>query len=127
VTLYNSITTGSLLSQPSPPHVQPAYYSAIITAEAIGSSGSTFVQELDIDDPQVSGYAFYEGIVLARAVFINSVAFFGGSTQKELTMEYQSIEFRVHRAFWSTYIPAVIQIVLSTLSVYVSREVVQIG
>ena len=85
MTLYNSTNTGSPLSKPSPPHVQPAYYAAIIAAEAIGSTGSTFVQELDIDDPQVSGYAFYEGSVLARAVFINSATFFGGEANRTST------------------------------------------
>jgi hypothetical protein len=72
VTLYDSIIDGSPLSQPAPPHVAPTY--AIIAAEAIGSSGSTYVSELFVDDPRVSGYAFYEGGVLARAVFINSSA-----------------------------------------------------
>ncbi|KAF8274835.1 hypothetical protein EI94DRAFT_1713164 [Lactarius quietus] len=43
-----------------------------------GSSGSTCVTELDVSETQVSGYAFFEGSVLARAVFINLNAFTSG-------------------------------------------------
>ena len=65
--------------------MQPAYYATIIAAEAIGPSGSTSAAEIIVDDPQVSGYAFYEGGVLARAVFINSAAFFSGETSRTST------------------------------------------
>ncbi len=78
VTLTHSILDGSPLSQPLPPHVQPEYYAAIIVAEAIGSSGNVQVVEIQIDDPDVAGYAFYENEMLARALFINSKAYYGG-------------------------------------------------
>ncbi|KAG6887825.1 hypothetical protein C0995_012372 [Termitomyces sp. Mi166 len=79
-TLTRSILDGSDLSSPLPPHVQPAYYGAIIVAEAIGRSGSTRVAELSINNNQVSGYGFYEGNKLVRAVFINSSAFLSSTT-----------------------------------------------
>jgi hypothetical protein len=69
---------GSPLSQPLPPHVQPGYYAAIIVAEAIGSSGNVQMVEIQIDDPNIAGYAFYENEILARALFINSKAYFAG-------------------------------------------------
>ncbi|TEB25149.1 hypothetical protein FA13DRAFT_1738567 [Coprinellus micaceus] len=69
VVLARSPVDGSPLSPPLPPHIQPQYYAAIIAAEAIGSSGQTRILEL-------TGYAFYEGDILVRALFINSLAFF---------------------------------------------------
>jgi hypothetical protein len=79
VTLTRSILDGSQLPQPLPPHIQPSYYAAVIAAEAIGPSGFTGVVELEISEAQVSGYAFFEGAVLARAVFINLNAFTSGT------------------------------------------------
>lgn len=79
MTLTRSILDGSQLPQPLPPHIQPPYYAAVIAAEAIGPSGHTCMTELEIDDMQVSGYAFFEESVLARAVFINLNAFTSGT------------------------------------------------
>jgi hypothetical protein len=64
---------------PLPPHVQPAYYAALVGAEAIGLSGVTTSVELNIDDDEVSGYAFYEHGNLKRAVLISHTMFFAGS------------------------------------------------
>jgi hypothetical protein len=75
VALNRSILDGSPLDPPLPPHVQPAYYGMIIAAEALGSSGQVQVAELNISDPDVAGYGFYEGGQIARAVIINSRAF----------------------------------------------------
>jgi Glycosyl hydrolase family 79 C-terminal beta domain len=69
--LTRSIRDGSKLPQPLAAHIQPAYYAAIIAAEAIGNSGNTQIQELTLNDPYLTGYAFYDGATLARAVFIN--------------------------------------------------------
>jgi len=79
-TLTRSILDGSPLSQPLAPHVQPQYYAAIIAGEAIGTTGSSTVTELDINNTFVSGYAFFEGGKLKRAVLINSQAFLSTST-----------------------------------------------
>lgn len=79
VTLTLSTLDGSQLPQPLPPHIQPPYYAAIIAAEAIGPSGLTSMIELEISEAQVSGYAFFEGSVLARAMFINLNAFTSGT------------------------------------------------
>ncbi|KAJ7634965.1 glycoside hydrolase family 79 protein [Roridomyces roridus] len=79
-TLTRSILDGSALSSPLASHVQPQYYAAIIIAEAIGSSGSTQVVELTINDSRMAGYAFYESGTLKRAVFINSLAWLSTST-----------------------------------------------
>jgi hypothetical protein len=75
VTLNRSTLDGSLLSTPLPPHIQPQYYAAIIAAEAIGNSSDTQVTEVNINDTSISGYAFYEGGRLTKAILINSLAF----------------------------------------------------
>lgn len=80
VTLTRSILDGSPLSQPLAPHVQPAYYAAIIAAEAIGHTGSAHAVELSINNARIAGYAFYEGGVLVRAVLINSQAYLATGT-----------------------------------------------
>ena len=80
ITLDRSITDGTPLSSPLPPHVQPQYYGAIIAAEAIGDSGDTCVVELSIADDRISGYAFYAHGKLARALIINSQAFFSAAS-----------------------------------------------
>ncbi|KAJ7935439.1 glycoside hydrolase family 79 protein [Mycena leptocephala] len=79
VTLTRSTIDASPLSVPLPPHVQPAYYAALVGAEAIGLSGVTTSVELNIDDDEVSGYAFYEHGNLKRAVLISHTMFFAGS------------------------------------------------
>jgi len=76
VALPRSTLDGSPLSPPLPPHIQPQYYAAIIAAEAIGNSGNTHVIELNITDTWISGYAFYQGCQLTKAILINSLAFF---------------------------------------------------
>lgn len=56
--------------------MQPAYYAAIIAAEATGKSSSTRIAEIEVDHERVAGYAFYDGNgELVRAVFINSDAY----------------------------------------------------
>ncbi|KDR78761.1 hypothetical protein GALMADRAFT_209155 [Galerina marginata CBS 339.88] len=75
VTLTRSPLDGSTLSSPLPPHIQPQYYAAIIAAEAIGNSGNTRAVEISINNSFISGYAFYVGNKLTKALFINSQAF----------------------------------------------------
>ncbi|KZV62775.1 glycoside hydrolase family 79 protein [Peniophora sp. CONT] len=82
VTLTRSIDDGSALSTPLAPHIQPAYYAAIIAAEAIGTSGATTISELTLNNSQLSGYAFYENGALKRALFINLVAFNGAGAAR---------------------------------------------
>ncbi|EIN04939.1 glycoside hydrolase family 79 protein [Punctularia strigosozonata HHB-11173 SS5] len=84
VALNRSILDGSPLLEPLLPHVQPAYYAQIIAAEALGRSGRTRVAELNVSSPTLAGYAFYEGAVIKRAVFINSKAFFATSTTRNV-------------------------------------------
>jgi hypothetical protein len=76
VTLSRSITTGTPLVNPLLPHVQPQYYGGLVIAEAVGTSGSSSVIELSINDAYVSGYAIYENGSLVRAVLINSLSYF---------------------------------------------------
>ncbi|KDR78669.1 hypothetical protein GALMADRAFT_244156 [Galerina marginata CBS 339.88] len=75
VTLTISTIDGTPLPKPLPPHVQPQYYGAIVAAEAIGNSGATRVVELSINDPRISGHAFFVGNKLVRAVIINSLVY----------------------------------------------------
>jgi hypothetical protein len=80
VTLTRSIRDGSPLPAPLAPHIQPAYYAAVIAAEAIGRSGAARVVELSTGNAtQVSAYAFYESGSLVRALFINLHAYTGGA------------------------------------------------
>ncbi|KZP27312.1 glycoside hydrolase family 79 protein [Athelia psychrophila] len=80
VALNRSILDGSALAKPLAPHFQPAYYAAIIAAEAIGKTGSTKAVELTIGSPTIAGYAFYESGTLARVLLINSKAYLSTTT-----------------------------------------------
>ncbi|KAF5364760.1 hypothetical protein D9758_009299 [Tetrapyrgos nigripes] len=75
IALTRSPLDGSTLPDPLPPHVQPPYYAAVIAAEAAGNGGNTQLVELTIKNSRISGYGFFEGGSIARAVFINSEAF----------------------------------------------------
>lgn len=86
ITLTRSIRDGSPLSPPLAAHIQPEYYAAIIAGEAIGNSGNTQIQELTIDDPQISGFAFYENGRLVRAVFINLQSYTGTSARASVLL-----------------------------------------
>jgi len=79
VTLTRSILDGSTLPQPLLPHIQPLYYAAIVAAEFIGSSGSTRIVELTVNNAQISGYAAFEDDVLVRTVFVNLCAYTTGT------------------------------------------------
>ena len=80
---------GSTLLQPLPPRIQPLYYAAIIAAQLIGSSGSTTIVELTVDNTQISGYSVFEGNALVRAVFINLNAFTTGTRNSvHLTLNF---------------------------------------
>lgn len=76
-TLTRSTLDGSDLPQPLPPHIQPLYYAAVITAEVLGSIPGVRVSEIDIDNVRLAGYAFYDGEKgqLNKIVLINSNAF----------------------------------------------------
>ncbi|KAF8513917.1 glycoside hydrolase family 79 protein [Hysterangium stoloniferum] len=80
ITLDRSIVDNSPLNPPQPPHVQPAYYAAILVARAIGNAGTARIVELDVAVDNVSGYAIYEHGTLARAVFVNLDAWLSIST-----------------------------------------------
>ncbi|KAJ3752598.1 glycoside hydrolase family 79 protein [Lentinula raphanica] len=89
VTLTRSILDGSTLPSPLSPHVQPQYYAGIVAAEAIGKSGNTQISELDIDDPQISGFVFYEDYEEKRMILINHTPYFNedesAGTQRPVT------------------------------------------
>lgn len=72
VALTRSPTDGSTLPSPLPPHVNPQYYAAIVTAEAIGASNATRIVELPIEDDRISGYLIYEEDLPVRAVLVNT-------------------------------------------------------
>lgn len=84
MTLNYSILDGSPIA-PLPPHIQPPYYAAIIAAEAIGSTGSAQVVEIPVNAIDISGYAVFEYGNLARAVFINNVAYLPGGGVRNTT------------------------------------------
>lgn len=80
ITLNRSIIDASELPEPLPPHIQLAYYGAIIVAEAIGNQEPSSVVELQIDDASLSGFAIFENTSLKRAVLIDSTAFLSSSS-----------------------------------------------
>ena len=86
VSLNRSVLNAASFSSPLPPHIQPQYYAAIIAAEAIGNSSNTQVIELNIADNRISGYAFYEGDQLTKAIVINSLAYFTTTTTARPSM-----------------------------------------
>ncbi|GJJ10641.1 hypothetical protein Clacol_004868 [Clathrus columnatus] len=80
ISLNRSTVDGTPLNPPQPALVQPAYYAAILVSHAIGKTGSAQISEIDISEPNVSGYAIYEHGTLKRAVFINLNAWLTSST-----------------------------------------------
>lgn len=91
-TLNRSIEDGTPLAEPLAPHIQPAYYAAVIVAEASGSSASTKVVELDINDSDVTGYAFYDNDTLKRAVLINMNAYLGTGSRGSVHVALDSVK-----------------------------------
>jgi len=83
------------------PHIQPAYYAAIIAAEAIGNVSGIRAVELAMDHPRLAGYAFYEGSEkkLAKVLLINSQAYFGttGSETPPPSRGYIHVDFQFLR------------------------------
>ena len=75
MTLTVSPDTGADLTSPLAPHVQPAYYGALIVNEVIGTTGSATLSELSINDDTLAGYAAYEDGLLARVALLDSQAF----------------------------------------------------
>jgi hypothetical protein len=71
-------------------------YAAIIAAEATGKSGTARALELKVDDPQISGYGFFEHERLVRAVFINLRAFLKGREPGSRTSSHLSLSFEGH-------------------------------
>ena len=98
VALNRSILTGDPLSTPTPPHVQPAYYGALVVAEAIGTTGTTKIVEIPIADARVAGYAIYEGPALVRAVFLNSQSWPSGSTGARPQVQVSTLFLAAHGA-----------------------------
>ncbi|GJJ10670.1 hypothetical protein Clacol_004897 [Clathrus columnatus] len=80
ISLNRSTVDGTPLNPPQPALVQPAYYAAILVSHAVGKTGSAQISEIDISEPNVSGYAIYEHGTLKRAVFINLNAWLTSST-----------------------------------------------
>ncbi|KAJ3829162.1 glycoside hydrolase family 79 protein [Lentinula raphanica] len=80
VTLNISIDDATPLPEPLPPHIQPAYYGAIVVAETIGKTGGVSISELSVNSDTLSGYAFHSNTgQLSKLLFINSDGFFTGS------------------------------------------------
>ncbi|KAH9887651.1 glycoside hydrolase family 79 protein [Cubamyces lactineus] len=80
ITLNRSTVDGSPLNPPSPPHVQPSYYAGLLINTFVGSTKTSQIVELSVDDPNVSGYAAFEHGKLVRAAFINLNAWLLSST-----------------------------------------------
>ncbi|GBE78909.1 predicted protein [Sparassis crispa] len=80
VTLNYSTIDGTPLDPPAPPHIQPAYYGALVIGTFVGTSGSSKIVELDVPNANVSGYAAFEAGRLARVVFVNLQAWITNST-----------------------------------------------
>ncbi|KIP06086.1 glycoside hydrolase family 79 protein [Phlebiopsis gigantea 11061_1 CR5-6] len=92
VALNRSTIDGSPLDPPSPPHIMPSFYGALLIGSAVSSNSLSFpwpvshatlntpssstwgmarIVELDVPADNVSGYAVFDAGVLQRAIFIN--------------------------------------------------------
>ncbi|EKM58753.1 glycoside hydrolase family 79 protein [Phanerochaete carnosa HHB-10118-sp] len=92
ISLNRSTIDGSPLDPPSPPHIQPSYYAALLIDTLISPNSLSFpwpfshgtlmspsssawssarIVELTVPLDNVSGYAAYDAGVLRRAVFVN--------------------------------------------------------
>ncbi|KAI0368386.1 glycoside hydrolase family 79 protein [Pilatotrama ljubarskyi] len=80
ITLNRSTVDNSPLNPPSPPHVQPSYYAALLINTLVGTTGTSQIVELAVDDSNVSGYAAFEHGRLVRAAFVNLHAWLASST-----------------------------------------------
>ncbi|KAJ3808844.1 glycoside hydrolase family 79 protein [Lentinula aff. lateritia] len=89
--LTRSISDGFPLSAPLPPYIQPQYYAGIVAAQAIGPYGNTLISELTIDNPQISGYAFYDDSQVKR-ILINHTHHMHSDDTSGLTWSGQSYE-----------------------------------
>lgn len=72
--VYNAISPGTNVSDGlnyDRQHIGPLYLAALVVAEAIGTSGNSFVAELTSTNNSISGYGIWENKRLARLVLTN--------------------------------------------------------
>ncbi|KAF5364746.1 hypothetical protein D9758_009300 [Tetrapyrgos nigripes] len=85
--LFVSITDGSPLDTPLPPHIQPIYYAAIIAADATGDDGDTLLSVLEIDNDNITVHGFFDSNgAIKRAVFINLEGHFSDSDEERTSV-----------------------------------------
>ncbi|KAH8822898.1 glycoside hydrolase family 79 protein [Flagelloscypha sp. PMI_526] len=58
IELDRSISDGRPLLSPLPPHVQPPYYAAVVTRDALGAQ--SIIKEIQTGDDYLSAYAFFD-------------------------------------------------------------------
>jgi hypothetical protein len=76
--VYNALSPGTNVSDGlnyTRQHIGPLYYSTVVVAEAIGSSGNTYIAELTSTNNTISAYGIWEGKRLARMVLTNHDTF----------------------------------------------------
>ncbi|ORY31073.1 hypothetical protein BCR39DRAFT_593571 [Naematelia encephala] len=66
----------------SRPHILPAYYGFLITNEAIGSSGNSYVAEIQTTNQSIAAYGIWEGGKLVQAVVINNTPYYDITTRR---------------------------------------------
>jgi len=81
------------VNKSSVPHIMPMYHVLLIVGEAVGRSGQSTVQELTIDETNVSGYGIWEHGRLARIVLINSNLYLSTDSQprSQVTVSLQGL------------------------------------
>jgi hypothetical protein len=72
------------VNKSSVPHIMPLYHVLLIVGEAIGSSGKSTLQELSIDETNVSGYGIWENGKLERIVLLNSNLYLSTDSQRPM-------------------------------------------
>lgn len=96
------------LSHPDRPHIAPLWNALLVVAEAIGTSGNSYVAELGTDSTSLAAYGIYEDYSLRRIVLINSQVYLnstqGGRPGLNVTLSgWSSSQYATVKRFETPY------------------------
>lgn len=95
--VYNALSPGTNVSDGlnyNRQHIGPLYYATLVAAEAIGSSGNTYVAELTSTNNTISGYGIWENKRLARLVLTNHDTYNVNGTVVNATRSSQLVNLK---------------------------------
>jgi hypothetical protein len=90
------------------PHIGPLFNSFLIVAEAIGTTGNSYVAELGTSSGSVSAYGIYEKGLLKRVVLLNAAVYVpgtaGGRSGEKVTLSgWASNQYATVKRFEAPY------------------------